>query len=192
VNDVVRGGERRIGLWPAIAWAEGLLLLGLAGVGLAIVSTWPSCNNFLQGCAPRERSLGGDSIVWLVASAAALAGGIFMAAWTSGWPRTRVVVRGTIALAASAAALALGAIASNGLTGEYLPAIVLAVGVAGIVAIRPTSPRAVTERSVTLAIFVALALVFGSVAALVVLLALVTLPAMGAVESALGSELERA
>jgi hypothetical protein len=179
--------DRGTGLWPALAWAEGFLLVGLAFVGLAIASTLPSCDSLLFGCAPSERSLGGDSIVFLVTAGAALAAGIFMASWTSGWVGPRVLLQATIALVTTAAALPVGAIASRGLVDEYLPALVLAVGVAGTVAIRPSSPQAVTARLVILAIFVVLAVGVASVAGLVVLLALLILPAMGAAESALGS-----
>lgn len=98
-----------------------------------------------------------------------------------------------VALGAGAAALWLGGRASVVLVDEYLPALVLAVGVAGITAIRPSSPRAVTARVVVLAIFVVLAVGMANAGALVIGLALLTLPAIGAVESAVGSaEHERA
>ncbi len=177
--------DRGTGLWRAIAWAEGSLLLGLAGVGIAAVSTMPSCDSFLHGCPPGESAIGGDTIVWLVASGAALAGGIFMASWTSGWIEARAAVRATVALAAAAAALWLGGWASVGLVDEFLPSVVVAVGVAGTLAIRPSWPRAVIARLVVLAVFVILAVGMASVAGLVILLSLLTLPAMGAVESAL-------
>jgi hypothetical protein len=64
---------------------------------------------------------------------------------------------------------------------------VLGVGVAGIIAIRPSSSRATTARLVVLAIFAVLALGMADAGALVIGLALLTLPAMGAVESALGA-----
>ena len=181
---MMRGmADRGTGLWRAIAWAEGLLLLGLVGVGLAAASTFQSCDLF-GDCTPGGTWLDSESVVWLVPSGVALASGIFIATWASGWSGARAVVQATVALGASAVALGLGGIASVWLVDEYLPALVLSVGVAGIVAIRPTFPGAVTARLVVLAILVLLALGVATIAA-VTLLTLLTLPAMGAVESAI-------
>jgi hypothetical protein len=177
--------NRSGGLWPAIAWAEGFMLVALAAVGLAVVSTFGSCD-FLGGCGPGESSLGAESVVWLVFAAAAMATGIFMASWTSGWPRSRAVVQATLALVAGAGALLMGGRASDALVGEFLPALVLAVGVAGSIAIRPSSSRAVTARAVVVTVFVLLAVGVASAGELAIGLALLTLPAIGAVESAVG------
>jgi hypothetical protein len=176
--------DRSSGVWRAIAWAESFLLVGLVAVGLAILSTWESCS-FLSGCPPGESSFGRESVVWFVFSGVAVAIGIVMAALRSGWPGNRGAVQAMVALVAGAVALGLGAGVSVVLVDEYLPALVLAVGVAGTVAIRPSSPRAIRARWVTLAIFVVLAIGVANVAGLVILLALLTLPAMGAVESAI-------
>lgn len=159
------------------------MLVGLAAVGLAIASSLESCS-FLGGCAPGESSLGGESVVWLVFSGVAVAIGTFMASGARPPRSQRATVQGTVAVVAGAAALGLGGGVSVVLVDEYLPALVLAVGVAGTVAIRPSSPRAVRARLVVVAIFVVLAIGVANVAGLVILLALLTLPAMGAVESA--------
>jgi hypothetical protein len=178
--------NRSGGLWRAIAWAEVLLVVGLAAVVFAVASSFESCG-FLSGCEPGEDSFGTESVAWLVVSAAAAAMGIFMASWTSGWPRARAVVQATAALLAGAVALWLGGQAAEVLVDEYLPALVLAVGVAGIIAIRPASSRAINARVVVLAILVLLAVGMANAGAVVIGLALLTLPAIGAVESAIGS-----
>ena len=116
--------------------------------------------------------------------------GIVMASWTSGWHGSRVLVQAAVALMAGAVALGLGGKAFDVLVDEYLPALVLAVGVAGAVAIRPSSRRAVTARLVVLAIFVVLAIGVPS-AGVVILLTVLALPAMGAVESAVAHDRAR-
>lgn len=182
---IPRVADRGSGLWPAIAWAEGFLVVGLVAVVFAVASTFQSCS-LLFGCPPGETSLGAEAIGWLVVSGVAVATGIFMASWTSGWPRARAVGQATLALIAGAAALWLVGRASVELVDEYLPALAPAVGVAGTIAIRPSSPRAVTARLVVLAIFAVLAIGVANTSGLVILLTLLTLPAIGAVESAVG------
>ena len=138
----------------------------------------------MLGCTQNESSFGAqDLVVWLVVFGVAMAIGIVMASWTSGWHGSRVLVQAAVALMAGAVALGLGGKAFDVLVDEYLPALVLAVGVAGAVAIRPSSRRAVTARLVVLAIFVVLAIGVPS-AGVVILLTVLALPAMGAVESA--------
>jgi hypothetical protein len=179
--------SRSGGLWPAIAWAEALLALALLAVVFAVASTISSCG-FLSGCEPGETSYGAASILWLVVAGCAAATGISMASWASGWrPPARAVLQATAAFLAGAAALWLGWRASIALVDEYLPALVLGVGVAGIVAIRPSSARAISARLAVLGILVLLALGMANIGVLVIGLALLTLPAMGAVESALRS-----
>lgn len=181
-----RDGRQGGGLWPAIAWAETLLAVGLAGAGLAVASAFESCD-FLGGCPPTESSSGAASVVWLVFAAAVTGTGFFMASWTSGWRGPRAVAQGAAALVAGAAAGWLGGEVSVAIVDEFLPALVLGVGVAGTIAIRPTVPRAIGARLVALAILAVLAVGTADSGGVVIGLALLTLPALGVVERALGS-----
>ncbi len=169
-----------------MAWAEGLILAGIALVGAAVATSTRFCT-FSLGCDGRS-SLGGVSLVLVALGLVALIGSPVAAARRSGWRSAG----GAAALAALAFLLALviGAIVFAVLVDDVLPALVLALGVEGSIAVRPPTRRAVTARIVIVVALVVLAGVFGAGSrrsdAAILLLALLTLPAIGLADTISG------
>jgi hypothetical protein len=145
--------------WAAIAWAEAFALVGFFLVAYGFVS---SIDCLGPECGGGEASSGGN-LLPLLAGLVALGGGAAVAALVSGQPAPL-----------RSAALGFGGLvggtafgwAFEGSLRSILPALVLALGAEGVLAIRPPSRDAQTARL----------LVVGAALAGVVLL---TLPAVG-------------
>lgn len=172
--------------WAAVAWAEGLILAGIAFLGAAVATSTRFCT-FSLGCDGRS-SLRGVSLVLAALGLIAVIGAPVAAARRSGWPAAGRAA--ALAALAFLLALVIGAIVFAVLADDVLPALVLAVGVEGSIAVRPPSRRAINARIVVVAALVVLA---GALAAgpsrsdaVILLLALVTLPAIGLADTISG------
>ena len=172
--------------WAAVAWAEGLILAGLVLVGAAVATSARFCT-FTLGCNGGS-SLSGASLVLVALGLVAIIGSPVAAARRSGWPAAGRAA--ALAALAFVLALVVGAIVFALLVDDVLPALVLALGVEGGIAVRPPSRRAVFARIVVVAIFVVLAGVFGAGSrrsdAAILLLALFTIPAIGLADAISG------
>lgn len=173
--------------WSAVAWAEGLILVGLVLLGAAIATSLRFCT-FTLGCDDQSSSGGAGSLILLVLGLVALAGSPFVAARRSGWPAPARAA--ALAVLASAAAAVLGAVVFGVLVDDVLPALVVALGVAGGLAVRPPSGRAVPVRLAVVGALVVLAGVFGAESlrsdGAILVLAFLTLPAIGLADTISG------
>ena len=169
--------------WAAVAWAEGLILAGIALVGAAAATSARFCTLSL-GCDGRS-SLSGVSLVLAALGLVAIIGSPVAAARRSRWPAPGRAA--ALAALAFLVALVIGAIVFAALVDDVLPALVLALGVEGSIAVRPPSRRAVNTRIVVVVALVVLSGVFGAGSrrsdAAILLLALLTLPAIGVADT---------
>jgi len=174
------GGRRST--WAAVAWAEGLILAGIALVGAAVATSARFCT-FSLGCDGKS-SVGGGSLVLLALGLVAIVGSPVAAARSSGRPAPGRAA--ALAALAFVLALVVGAIVFAVLVDDVLPALVLALGVEGSIAVRPPSRRAVNVRIVVVAALVVLSGVLHSSDVTILLLALLTLPAIGLADTLSG------
>jgi hypothetical protein len=165
--------------WTAVAWLEGLTVAGLGLLGLAFVRSIRWCATAL-GC-DGQSSGGGAEVALAALGLVALLAAPVLASRLSG--RAAPVATSALALLAFVGVLAIGGILFVALVGNELPALVLALGVEGSIAVRPPTARAVNARVVVVASLVVLATVFGAgnaaSSAIIFVLALITLPAIG-------------
>jgi hypothetical protein len=165
--------------WTAIAWLEALTVTGFALLGLAFVRSVRWCATAL-GC-DGQSSGGGAETALAVLGLVALLGAPVVASRLSG--RAAPVATAALALLAFVGVLAIGGILFVELVGNVLPALVIALGVEGSIAVRPPTARAVKARVVVVASLVVLATVFGAGTAASIaisfVLALITLPMIG-------------
>ena len=129
------GGRRST--WAAVAWAEGLILAGIALVGAAVATSARFCT-FSLGCDGKS-SVGGGSLVLLALGLVAIVGSPVAAARSSGRPAPGRAA----ALAALAFVLALvvlsGVLHSSDVTILLLALLTLpAIGLADTLSGRPT------------------------------------------------------
>jgi hypothetical protein len=158
--------------WAAVAWAEGISLVGLILLAIAVVSSVQDCTVSL-GCA-NDSSISTGAVLLLAAiGLIPLGASSLVAAHLSGWQSPNRVAASSVA--AFFAVLALGALVSG-----RLPALVLALAVQAGVAVRPPSRRAVTARVVVIALLVVLAFVVASGRnGVLFLLVLLAIPSIG-------------
>jgi hypothetical protein len=119
--------------WKAVAWLEGLTVLGIYLVLGAVFS------NFCLMCGESESmSAGAKLALWT--GVAALVGAPVLAARASGWPLWPIA--GIVAGLAGAGGFVLGV----ALFGDLLAALVLGLAVEGAVAVRARSEAAALAR----------------------------------------------
>lgn len=170
-----------------MAWAEGLILAGIILLGAAIATSFRFCT-FTLGCDDQSSSAGAGSILLLVLGLVALVGSPVVAARRSGRPAPSRAAG--IAVLGFVGAAALGALVFGVLVDDVLPGLVLALGVAGGLAVQPPSARAVVLRAVVVGALVVLAGVFGAQSlrsdGAILVLAFLTLPAIGLADTISG------
>jgi hypothetical protein len=166
--------------WVAIVAAEILVVTGLVLVFLGFAGSFQFCTGSL-GCDEQSSADGGVLLVLLLGVVAIVAAPAVIS-YLSGWPSPgRVATRSVLAFLA---AFALTAMVFH----DVLAGLVVALGVGGSLAMRPTSPHAVRGRVVAVVVLIVLgAAAHGSTSGSL-LLALAALPAIGVADLIARSE----
>ncbi len=147
-----------VATWAAVVWAEALLILGILLLG--IVAAQPSCDFISLGCSGEPSDDGSLVVLLLGAGLVALVASPLVAARLSGWPSAFVAA--LFAFGAFVAALIVGAVLIGAFANDGCPGVVLGLGVAGIVAVRPPFRQAIPMRVVLVVSLAVLAGVFAA------------------------------
>ncbi len=147
-----------VATWAAVVWAEALLILGILLLG--IVAAQPSCDFISLGCSGEPSDDGSLVVLLLGAGLVALVASPLVAARLSGWPSAFVAA--LFAFGAFVAALIVGAVLIGAFANDGRPGVVLGLGAAGIVAVRPPFRQAIPMRVVLVVSLAVLAGVFAA------------------------------
>lgn len=163
----------------AFAAGEALLLTGLAIAGVALLASVRFCADAFLGCSGDSSSPSGAGVAFVVLGGAVAAVGPPMIAarrsQRADWTRAAA-----LAVAACLLSLVVGVLVFETLVRSVIPAIGLALGVQGALAVRSPSPSATRARALVGGTFV---LLEALVPAGGLVLVLITYPALGFADS---------
>ena len=173
---------RATSTWPAVAWAESFTLLGLGLMAYGFFTTALNCLGTLGDCSAEDPTSGSGPMLML-AGVVAFGGAVFLAAHLSG--QESAFASGLLALIGLLGTLVLSAAVFGLVLQDVTPALVPALAVEGLVAIRVPSAKAMRARLVVVAALVIAALLLSRAGAdgQIILLALLVFPGLGLADS---------
>ena len=174
--------------WHAVAWATSFTLLGVGLLAYGFFTTALTCLGTPGDCSAEDPTSGLGPLLML-AGLVALGGAVFLAAHLSG--QASALASGLLALVGLVGTLVVGAAFFTLVLQDVTPALVPALAVEGLVAIRAPSVKAMRARLLVVGALVVVALLLSGAGAdgQIILLALLVFPGIGLADSIAASRL---